>query len=531
MKKLNKNEETLLELISKRNEITISEIVEEISIERRTAQRALKSLSELNLIEILGTTRDRSYRRIFNQDEAPFKFVVFQSGVKVGELHFGNGEYVFTYDDKYKGEELEGLTKAIPNHSHELFAYFENLIPEYKRREKLLQGKSDIAEVLESLSNSHGALDFIQKHKLFEYKPNYGKRENWISVKNKILLENDFPNLIEADIQISDDILDADSNSEHSDLSGYQTKIDINIDLKKMVVFESKQAEYLLKPRNKNKSNYFNQDEDGTKRYYPYIAINEHLFMSFAKNELAFDVPYSGIIKAKDIDFHYITKRYDRIDGLKYNQVDFAQVLNVQSDNKYKVSSEELFNAINIKLTSSKAKLEALKFYYYSYLIKHADLHLKNIGALEIGMKKYILTPLYDVISVGVYNGDSWDLGLSMENPYKKPKNWNLQDFYKLAKIVGISEAVFKKVARAITKKFIIRMPEYIERLKEFEKTYPLNMQQTRVGSYKSFSRRIENMYKEKIIQLKKLGIIKELNLIEIAGGLLSREQKNDFLA
>ena len=460
MKKLNKNEEILLELISKKNEITISEIVEEISIERRTAQRALKSLSELSLIEVLGTTRDRSYRRIFNQDEAPFKFVVFQSAVKVVELHFGNGEYVFTYNDKYNGEELEGLTKNITNHSHELFAYFENLIPEYKRRDRLLQGKSDIAEVLESLNNSHGALDFIQKHKLFEYKPNYGKRENWISIKNKILLENDFPNLIEADIQISDAILDADSNTEHSDLSGYQTKIDINIDLNKMVISESKQAEYLLKPRNKNKSNYFNQDE--TKRYYPYIAINEHLFMSFAKNELAFDVPYSGIIKAKDIDFHYITKRYDRINGLKYNQVDFAQVLNIQSDNKYKSSSEELFNAINIKLTSSEAKLEALKFYYYSYLIKHADLHLKNIGALEIGRKKYILTPLYDVISVGVYNGDSWDLGLSLENPYKKPKNWNLQDFYKLAKIVGISEAVFKKEARAITKKFIVDSDEWV---------------------------------------------------------------------
>jgi serine/threonine-protein kinase HipA len=524
MKKLNKNEETLLELISKRNEITISEILQEVSIARRTAQRALKSLSELNLIEILGTTRDRIYRRIFNKGEAPFKFLVFQSAIKVGELHFGNGEYVFTYDDQYNGEELEGLTKAVPNYSHELFAYFENLIPEYKRRERLLQGKSDIAEVLESLNNSHGALDFIQKHKLFEYKPNYGKRENWISVKNKILLENDFPNLIEADVQISDDIINADSNTEHSDLSGYQTKVDVNIDFEKMVISESKQAEYLLKPRNKNKSNYFNQDEDGTQRYYPYIAINEHLFMSFAKNELGFNVPYSGIIKAKDMDFHYITKRYDRINGLKYNQVDFAQVLNVQSDDKYKLSSEELFKAINIKLSSSDARLEALMFYYYSYLIKHADLHLKNIGALEIGMKKYILTPLYDVISVGAYNGDSWDLGLSMNNPPKKPKNWNLQDFYKLAKIVGISERLFKKEARAMTEIFIVKMPEYIDKLKEFEKTHPLNMQQSRVGSYKSFSQRIDNMYKEKIIQLKKLGFIQELNLIDIAGGLLSRE-------
>lgn len=527
MKKLNKNEEVLLELISKREEITLLEILEELSIERRTAQRALKTLIESELITALGSTRDRVYRRKFEGQEAPFKYVVFQSGEKVGELHFGHGEYVFTYDESYKADELEGLSKSESNHSSELFAYFENLIPEYTRRERLLQGKNDLAEVLESLTNSHGAFDFIQKHKLFEYKPNYGKRENWVSVKNKILLENDFPNLLEVDIQISDDILDAEANTEHSDLSGYQTKVDVNIDFEKMIISESREAEYLLKPRNKKKTNYFNQDEDGTKRYYPYIAINEHLFMSFAKNELAFDVPYSGIIKAKDTDFHYITKRYDRINGLKYNQVDFAQVLNVISDKKYRVSSEELFYAIDKKLSSKKAKLEALKFYYYSYLIKHADLHLKNIGALEIGMDKYILAPLYDVISVGIYNGDSWDLGLAMKNPSKKPKNWKLEDFYKLAKIVGISELLFRKEARAMTEKFITKIPEYIARLKEFEKRYPLNMQQTRVGSYKSFSQRVENMHKEKIIQLKKLGVIQELNLVDVAGGLLRREQKN----
>lgn len=526
MKKLNKNEEIILELITKKSEITISEVLQEISINKRTAQRALKTLVELNLIEVLGTTRDRSYRRVFISDEAPFKFVVFQSGVKVGELHFGNGEYIFTYDDKYRGEELEGLSKSKSNYSNELFAYFENLIPEYQRRQRLLQGKNDIAEILESLTNSHGSLDFIQKNKLFKYKPNYGKRENYISVKNKILLENNFPNLIQADIQISDEILDADANTEHSDLSGYQTKVDVNIDFKNMIVSESREAEYLLKPRNKNRSNYFNQQESKTKKYYPYIAINEHLFMSFAKNELGFDVPYSGIIKAKDIDFHFITKRYDRLDGLKYNQVDFAQILNVHSDDKYKMSSEELFSAINTKLTSSDAKLDALKFYYYSYLIKHSDLHLKNIGALEIGMKKYVLTPLYDVISVGIYNGNSWDLGLGMKNPPKKPKNWYLKDFYKLAKIVGISELVFKKEARKITKKFITKMPKYIKKLQEFEKIYPLDMQQTRVSSYKSFSQRLENMYKEKIIQLKKLGFIQELNLIDVAGGLLNAQSR-----
>ncbi len=168
-----------------------------------------------------------------------------------------------------------------------------------------------------SYGTRDGALDFVRLEELFKFKPSYGKRENWISVKSEILSDNSFPNLITAKVMIADEILDATANTEHSDLSGYQTKVDINIVDNEIV--ESSSAEYLLKPRNRNKNNYFNADEDGKKRYYPYIAINEHLFMTFAKKELAFDVPYTGIVKAKDIDYHYVTKRYDRINGFKYN--------------------------------------------------------------------------------------------------------------------------------------------------------------------------------------------------------------------
>jgi len=526
MLKLNRTDEVILESISIEINTTISELLEKTSIQRRTAQRALKKLNELGLIKVLGSTKDRSYRRVFNPDDSSLKLVVFSSGIEVGDLHYGNGEYTFEYSKKYNKPELEGLKKGEINRSIDLFTYFENLIPEYTRRERLLLNKHDIADVLKDLQNSHGALDFIPKDKLYNYKPMYGKRENWISVKNNILSENNFPNLITANVLIDDDVLDASSNTEHSDLSGYQTKVDINIDFEKNIIIESKNAEYLLKPRNKDKHNYFNTDENDKKRYYPYIAINEHLFMTFAKNELAFNVPYTGILKAKDVDYHYVTKRYDRYNGLKYNQVDFAQVLGVSSTNKYKSNSEDLFSALNLKLSSQDAKLEAIKFYYYSYLIKHADLHLKNIGALEVGNGKYILAPLYDLISVGVYNGESYDLGLGMKEPRKKPKNWKMEDFYKLAEIIGITKLMFKKEARVITKIFITKFPQYIDKLKEFEKSHPLPIQKTRNASYKSFSSKINNMFEERIITLKKLGVIKELELVEIAGGLLAVQKQ-----
>ena len=195
--KLNQTEEIILNIITHKQETVSSELIAMTQMNPRTVQRALKKLAEYGLIEALGTTRDRRYKRIYNKDEAPHQYIVFNSGERAGKLSFGNGEYTFEYDKHYKSEEFEGLKKNVTNRTAELFPFFENLIPEYERREKLLQGKDDLGLVLEGLNNSHGALDFIPIAQVHKYVSSYGKRANWISVKNEILQNNDFPNLLD----------------------------------------------------------------------------------------------------------------------------------------------------------------------------------------------------------------------------------------------------------------------------------------------------------------------------------------------
>jgi serine/threonine-protein kinase HipA len=440
-------------------------------------------------------------------------WIVFDGGVLVGELSYKEGAYQFVYSPTYKGKAFDGLAKNMLHSSIELFPLFENLIPEYERREKLLFGKEILAEVLPQLSNSHGSLDFVAKDKLFQYQNNEQQRPSWLSVKQDILGENEFPNILDLTIEINDDILNDTSNTEHSNLSGYQTKIDVNVDWKSKRVFEAESATYLLKPRNLEHNDYFGRDKNNQKQYYPFIALNEHLFMSFAKNELSFDVPYTGVIKAER-DFHYLVKRYDRYKGFKYEQKDFAQLLLTLSRNKYKSGSEILFQKIDEVLSSETSKIEALRFYFYSYLIKHADLHLKNIGAMSIGKNRYALTPLYDVISVALYKGDCDDLALPFLKPYKKPRNWKMDDFYRLGQILGLNKLAIKKALLGVAKTYITRMPEYIKRVKELEKEHDLHMQKSRKGKM-LFSKKLENIYNEKFISLRKLGILSELGLIE----------------
>jgi serine/threonine-protein kinase HipA len=283
------------------------------------------------------------------------------------------------------------------------------------------------------------------------------------------------------------------------------------VDWKKRRVFEAESSEYLLKPRNFEHGDYFGKDRNNQKSYYPFIALNEHLFMSFAKNELGFDVPYTGVIKA-DRDFHYLTKRYDRYRGFKYEQRDFAQLLGVLSRNKYRSGSEILFEKLNEVLSSQKSKIEALRFYFYAYLIKHADLHLKNIGILAITPKRYQLTPLYDVISVAIYKGDCDDIGLPFLKPHKKARNWKMDDFYRLGKILNINRLAVKKALLGVLKTYIVKMPEYIQRVELLEQEYDLLMQKSRRGKI-LFSKRLDNIYQKKIISLRELGILEELGL------------------
>jgi len=68
-----------------------------------------------------------------------------------------------------------------------------------------------------------------------------------------------------------------------------------------------------------------------------------------------------------------------------------------------------------------KSKEDVFCFMVYASLIKHGDLHAKNIGLIEIGENKWALAPLYDIISTYPYEGKkSDDFGIAFD--YKNPK-------------------------------------------------------------------------------------------------------------
>ena len=469
-------------------EQSISDLLKVTGIPRATLKRYLNRLVEENRLQPVGEGRGRYYRLI----QASSLAAVLKSGSQVEYLSYMEGRYGFEYDSGYRGKKLDGL-KEERTLSDTLFAVFENLIPESDRRDSYLAEDKNLVEILLELENTHGDFDFVPIDRLPYRQESYASRRNWISVKDEILQKQRFPNILDVTIEIDKAVLEA--KGKHSSLSGYQNKIDVNVDFEIKRVAQGSGALYLLKPYSVESAVYDFRDKNQI--YLPYLGLNEHLFMSFAKNEYGFDVPYSGVI-AGERDFHYLVKRYDRHGGYKYEQRDFAQIMGIKSDQKYFTSSEKLFDAIAGVAKSKEERLRFLEFYLFSFVIEHADLHLKNISIINIGRGKHRLSPLYDLISNGVYRGDSDALGLPLGG---KKQNISIGDFYSLAGRIGISRLQTKKSAKKIVDIFIEAFPGYIEASRKIELFEGLRIQKNRYA-FSDFPAYLEKFYQRRARRL-----------------------------
>ena len=148
--------------------------------------------------------------------------------------------------------------------------------------------------------------------------------------------------------------------------------------------------------------------------------------------------------------------------------------------------------------------MKFLEFYIFSFVIEHADLHVKNISIINIGKEKYRLSPLYDLISNGVYKGDSDELGLPLGG---KRHNIGMDDFTALSARLGISKLQTKKSMKKIVDIFVEVFPSCIERCREIEFYDGLKMQKSRYG-FSSFTESLEKFYYRRVKSLNQRGFL-----------------------
>ncbi len=396
------------------------------------------------------------------------KIYVIKNSQHFGTLLEEKNIITFTYANNIEEKSyIKGLKEKV-NTSTTLFPVFQNLLPEHHQLELLIEKhniKTQIG-ILLYLNNIHGSYEFYNERDFQTFTPSKQPIYNYNDISDEILESSyTFPNILNYTLDIKDEILFPEGlvYDQAMGLSGYQYKFSIDIDHNnsKISYNRGNNGLYIMKPYNKHMASFNRHTPD---EYIPYLLLNEHLFMSFAK-EFGFKIPYNAIIRHND-EFHYIIKRYDRYDDIKFDHKEILTFMLKPSSEKYNVTMKEVL--LTAKENVEKNELIYLfKFIVFSIIIAHGDLHAKNISLIEkqniLEEQEFMVSPFYDISTTKIYKSLKMkDIGLKVGNKLFKI---NKEQICTLAESIEIEKSNAIEIIDEVALLFTTKFKDYIQNL------------------------------------------------------------------
>jgi len=236
--------------------------------------------------------------------------------------------------------------------------------------------------------------------------------------------------------------------SPRMSISGVQDKISLKIEDGKLVP-TTKDGTYLLKPV--PLMEYGELIED--------VAKNEHFTMQLASQIFKLETAVNGLIAFSDGELAYITKRFDRVDGLKIRQEDFASLAQRSEQShgknyKYDYSYEEIGGLIKQYLPAYRVEMvHYFKLVLFNYLIGNGDAHLKNFSVFQRSTGDYGLTPAYDLLSSSTHLPNESRTALELFGEYETQSFeangfYAYDDFMAFGERLGLSSKMVKKILK-----------------------------------------------------------------------------------
>ena len=164
---------------------------------------------------------------------------------------------------------------------------------------------------------------------------------------------------------------------------------------------------------------------------FPQLPENEDVTMRMAK-VFGLNVPFHGMVYAKDGSLSYFIKRFDRYDkGKKLATEDFAQLTGNTRDTKYRFTMEKLIPVLD-EYCSFPAieKADFFKRILFCYLTGNEDMHLK-IFSLITKNGKTTLAPIYDFLNstIAIKNTEE-EIALTLKGKKSNLKATDFIDYY-----------------------------------------------------------------------------------------------------
>lgn len=160
---------------------------------------------------------------------------------------------------------------------------------------------------------------------------------------------------------------------------------------------------------------------------FPQLPENEDLTMRMAK-AYGLNVPFHGMVYAKDGSLSYFIKRFDRYGkGKKYAVEDFAQLTGNTRDTKYRFTMERVVPVVDEFCSFPVVeKADFFKRIIFCYVTGNEDMHLKNFSLITKNGKT-TLAPAYDLLNstISIKNPEE-EIALTLKG---KKSNFKASDF------------------------------------------------------------------------------------------------------
>lgn len=208
--------------------------------------------------------------------------------------------------------------------------------------------------------------------------------------------------MLQLDFSVADLALQPNrEKTRRASISGVQEKVQLKR-LRGRFILTDRDGDYILKPVPRTTSARFAAD----------IPVNEALTMDIASKVFRIKTADHELVRMQDGEYAYLTRRFDRRDGLSIRQEDFCQLSGRSSEThgdnyKYDGSYEEM--AALVRQFCAASAVENPKIFFlilFNYLFGNGDAHLKNFSLYAGAQGDYVLTPAYDLLNTSIHFPD-----------------------------------------------------------------------------------------------------------------------------
>lgn len=235
-------------------------------------------------------------------------------------------------------------------------------------------------------------------------------------------------------------IREAQKRMTKMSIAGVQPKLSAQLSVKDQTfTIVDKHGSYILKPELSD---------------YEEVPQNEDLTMRMA-GVCGIDVPFHGLIYAKDDSLLYFIRRFDRTGRTgKIHVEDLAQVAGLTRETKYDYSMEKVVTLIEDYCTFPMVeKMKLFRRVLFCWLTGNEDMHLKNFSLIHLE-GKIELSPAYDLLNTTIVLANpTEEMALPLQG---KKSNFSYDmffDYFGMERL-GLNEKVMGNIEKELRQAF-----------------------------------------------------------------------------